>query len=89
MSTTVGPWVARGRGIFAGEVHVATTTHPYDVDEQPDGKFPDYDTSIANAVLIALAPEMLDALRGLVRMVDRQTPEFDAARAIILKAERG
>lgn len=31
--------------------------------------------------------ELLAALRGVVRIADRQTPEFDAARAAIAKAE--
>jgi hypothetical protein len=41
----------------------------------------------ANARLIAAAPDLLDALKGVVRIADRQTVEFDAARAAIAKAE--
>jgi hypothetical protein len=40
----------------------------------------------ANAQLIAAAPELLEALRGVLRVADRATVEFDAARAAIAKA---
>ena len=47
---------------------------------------PDRDGAIANAYLIAAAPELLDALKGVLRVADRATVEFDAARAAIAKA---
>jgi hypothetical protein len=37
-------------------------------------------------VLAAAAPELLAALIGVVRVADRATVEFDAARAAIAKA---
>lgn len=40
----------------------------------------------ANIRLIAAAPELLAALQGVVRVADRATDEFDAARAAIAKA---
>lgn len=40
----------------------------------------------ANARLIAAAPDLLEALQGVLRVADRQTDEFDAARAAIAKA---
>lgn len=40
----------------------------------------------ANANLFAAAPELLEALEGVLRVADRKTPEFDAARAAIAKA---
>ncbi|WP_419204216.1 hypothetical protein [Bordetella trematum] len=40
----------------------------------------------ANARLIAAAPELLQALIDVVRVADRATVEFDAARAAIAKA---
>jgi hypothetical protein len=43
----------------------------------------------ANARLIAAAPDLLAALRRVVAVADRQTDEFDAARAAITKAEGG
>ena len=41
----------------------------------------------ANARLIAAAPDLLAALVGVVRVADRATVEFDAARAAIAKAK--
>lgn len=43
----------------------------------------------ANAHLIASAPDLLEALIGVVKVADRATVEFDAARAAIAKAEGG
>lgn len=40
----------------------------------------------ANANLMAAAPELLEALEGVLRVADRETDEFDAARAAIAKA---
>lgn len=42
---------------------------------------------LANARLIAAAPDLLSALQGVLRIADRKTAEFDAARAAIAKAE--
>ena len=39
-----------------------------------------------DALLIAAAPDLLEALQAVVRVVDRQTDEFDMARAAIRKA---
>lgn len=39
-----------------------------------------------DAQLIAAAPDLLKALEGVLRVADRQTDEFDAARAAIKKA---
>lgn len=43
----------------------------------------------ANARLISAAPDLLEALRGVLRVADRKTDEFDAARAAISKATGG
>lgn len=40
-----------------------------------------------NANLIVAAPDMLAALKGVLRVADRKTAEFDAARAAIARAE--
>jgi hypothetical protein len=40
----------------------------------------------ANAHLIAAAPDMLAALQAVLRVADRQTVEFDLARAALAKA---
>jgi hypothetical protein len=42
--------------------------------------------SAANCRLIAAAPDLLEALLGVLRVADRKTVEFDAARAAIAKA---
>lgn len=39
-----------------------------------------------NARLIAAAPDLLEALKGVVAVADRKTVEFDRARAAIAKA---
>lgn len=41
----------------------------------------------ANAHLIAAAPDLLEALKGVMAIADRKTDEFDLARAAIAKAE--
>lgn len=51
----------------------------------PTGKT-DFKSDIDNANLIAAAPELLAALQAVVRVADRQTDEFDMARAAISKA---
>lgn len=45
-----------------------------------------YGDRMANARLIAAAPDLLEALQAVVRVADRQTDEFDMARAAISKA---
>lgn len=42
--------------------------------------------NLDDARLIAAAPDLLAALRAVVRICDRKTDEFDAARAAIAKA---
>jgi hypothetical protein len=44
------------------------------------------EVSAENAFLIAAAPDLLAALEGVLRVADRATVEFDAARAAIAKA---
>lgn len=48
--------------------------------------YTDLKTDNANANLIAAAPDLLEALQAVVRVADRQTDEFDMARAAISKA---
>jgi hypothetical protein len=42
--------------------------------------------TLADASLIAAAPDLLAALQGVLRVADRATVEFDAARAAIARA---
>jgi hypothetical protein len=44
---------------------------------------------MADARLIAAAPDLLAALEGVLRVSDRRTDEYDAARAAIAKAKGG
>ena len=44
-------------------------------------------SGFADARLIAAAPDLLEALKAVVRVADRKTDEFDAARAAIARAE--
>lgn len=43
--------------------------------------------AVATARLIAAAPDLLAALKCVLRVADRKTDEFDAARTAIAKAE--
>ena len=51
-----------------------------------DGQ-PDCIVSGEDMALIAAAPDLLAALKGVVAVADRRTNEFDAARDAIAKAE--
>ena len=48
--------------------------------------YPSSAEGAANAHLIAASPDLLAALEGVLRVSDRQTAEYDAARAAIAKA---
>lgn len=47
----------------------------------------EYQARQARYRLEAAAPDLLQALKGVLRVADRATVEFDAARAAIAKAE--
>jgi hypothetical protein len=74
---TPGPWTASGNGVHKGIRCVATTHND--------------DHRHADARLIAAAPELLAALRGLLDLADESgrghLPMLDAARAALAKAE--
>ena len=79
---TPGPWGYAWAGGIAlvfqkGEATIASI--PYD----DDNEIPQVE---ANARLIAAAPDLLEALQGVLRVADRATVEFDAARAAIANA---
>jgi len=84
---TPGPWCASNGKL----VRVSTGTRPpitiCGVHRVGDRGGAQQCDPLANARLIAAAPEMLEALEGIVRVADRATPEFDAARAAIAKAK--
>ena len=87
MKHTPGPWVATHANgndfiVKAGDIEVVAGCgcygSPY-MRGNPD----------ADARLIAAAPDLLEALQGVLRVADRATDEFDAARAAIAKATGG
>jgi hypothetical protein len=73
---TPGPWIALPDG------GISSSDPPQTLAVVMNGE-----DMTGNAALIAAAPEMLEALKGVVRVADRSTVEFDAARAAIAKAE--
>lgn len=78
MAYTPGPWepqdTAMGLDVVSKERRVAAL---YDLDMT---------TNWSNARLISAAPDLLAALKGVVAIADRNTVEFDKARAAIAKA---
>ena len=82
---TTGPWHWNGGcnvTVGSGAYMIAATSRWQWEEEQnrPTSE------QIANARLIAAAPELLEALIGVVKVADRATKEFDKARAAISKA---
>jgi hypothetical protein len=91
---TPGPWMAL-TGEVTGILDQASVVHDpgknkeyvfiaetADIDETLP-----IDVRIANARLIAAAPELLESLKAVVKIADRNTDEFVRARAIIAQAE--
>ncbi len=91
MPHTPGEWevdetVATGAyGVWRGSDQICSVlTESFLVTDGPENRA----ERDANARLIAAAPDLLEALRGVVRVADRATDEFDAARAAIAKATK-
>lgn len=89
---TPGPW--RVNTCRMGDKlmgwHIAADEHGSSLPVCLSDKYSEYrdqDEEIRNAFLISAAPDMLEALKGVLLVADRQTDEFDAARAAIAKAE--
>ena len=90
---TPGPWLSRTVPTSAGLCHIVSAAYWRGAFIYGDGLRKGVDDSLpkaqelaANALLIAAAPDLLEALRGVLRIADRKTDEFDAARAAIAKA---
>ena len=79
---TTGPWI-NDNGLVYGTSGDGTPS--FDIYYSADWPG-DADEGMANAKLIAAAPDLLEALPGVVRVADRATDEFDVARAAIRKA---
>ncbi|OZI58736.1 hypothetical protein [Bordetella genomosp. 1] len=83
---TPGPWEADGEYVQqVGQTEVGICA-VLNMDEGGSKGWYPGETTRANARLIAAAPDLLEALRAVVRVADRATDEFDLARAAILKA---
>jgi hypothetical protein len=83
MSHTPGPWTYR-EGYRGTEEYVVQRGHEGGFVVEGLSK----ERAEADARLIAAAPEMLEALKGLLdRFYAPACPEWDAVRAAIAKAE--
>ena len=90
---TKGPWEDNGAGLIYGQVSGDDDEAPFVADCCKDGGSGDYDAEeVANARLIAAAPDLLEALQLLLRyqidslIEDGYTPEQLAGMADIVKA---
>jgi len=92
---TPGPWTLVDGGrhwnnpiIDNYRIHTVPTDKGFDITTGNYGELlVEHIYEEADARLIAAAPELLEALKGVIRVADRATVEFDAARAAIAKAE--
>ncbi len=83
-SYTPGPWEQRNNRVFSGGKCICSNVNAASPTTQNIAE--DVAMSIANAKLIAAAPELLEALVALVEC-EQTTPElWEAARAAIAKA---
>lgn len=82
---TPGPWTNHGRIYNTGFPHSSVGAKTL-IARVYSEAFGDIEQEGANARLIAAAPDLLAALQGVLRVADRKTDEFDAARAAIAKA---
>lgn len=87
---TPGPWVAALGEVPYEEFNGELT---WTVDAPDNWGICTIDCPVsdreANARLIAAAPDLLEALQAVVRVADRNTVDFDLARAAIAKALGG
>jgi hypothetical protein len=90
MSHTPGPWEVNhyrnyeGYSISAAKRGcIAERWYPTELDEQENAEMAD------NARLIAAAPELLEALKGILAITDRKHDVWDKAHAAIAKATGG
>lgn len=94
---TPGPWKVGSdremhQQLATGGIAILAHSKRYDADcalfNMPhNDTFGTPAVSLANARLISAAPDLLAALEGVIRVADRATDEFDAARAAIAKAK--
>jgi hypothetical protein len=79
MEPTQGLWQAVGRGVFAGESFICHADFG-----TPETNERNYDEALANASLIAAAPEMLDLLQAIISngLLNDSELFFDVGKAI-------
>jgi hypothetical protein len=82
MKHTPGHWITTGVNVRAGDALICYATNHWADCET------DHDEKLANARLIAAAPELLQALKDLLEdQRDASLPILAKARAIIEKVE--
>jgi hypothetical protein len=88
---TPGPWAISPEKCHYGDIAtVYNTTEGWVSIHAPSWvNIGDQKVAMANARLISAAPDLLEALKGVLRVADRATVEFDAASAAIAKATGG
>lgn len=86
---TAGPWVLDAWGDIRAGHNTVICAMGKSSGFKSDYTTPAKAETAANAKLITAATDMLEALKGVLRVADRATVEFDAARAAVAKAEGG
>ncbi|PCA96267.1 hypothetical protein [Pseudomonas aeruginosa] len=69
-SHTPGPWVSRNNMVFGGKKCICSNVNA--ASPTPQNIAEDVAMSIANARLIAAAPELLEALQGMIEVYGGQ-----------------
>lgn len=70
---TDGEWETAGRGIFIGGKMLGEACHP----EHPHSAARTYNEAVANACLMAAAPDLLHALSELLHHVELTAPRLE------------
>ncbi|ENP1359179.1 TPA: hypothetical protein L5Q84_006611 [Pseudomonas aeruginosa] len=86
-SHTPGPWVSRNNMVFGGKKCICSNVNS--ASQTPQNIAEDVAMSIANARLIAAAPELLDALVNLLPLISplkAESQQVADASAAIAKA---
>lgn len=94
MKHTPGPWWVEESGIRDRGGYICHTRPAQRYPDQEERFIKETVERAANKTLIAAAPELLEALQGIlscvsVRIDDPRIEKFDAARAAIAKATGG
>lgn len=86
---TPGPWLVDRNSVHAGQIAIIHGCKNNDWIEIWSTNWPDsQECQEANVSLMLAAPDLLKALKGVIRVADRDTIEFYEAKLAISKAER-